>query len=300
MMQTTQKESHTMKESFTRRHILELGLGSAVAAVCSGKAANSGTPPELKNQEEDAMPILKNFNGFGEELESLLILRSAPIAVKMLKSEADIPKGAFRPKKDKNKHYAQCQIFSLSRRDRMTIAMLKDDNWCLGPLLAYGLVEMPDGPAGNPKMQYKRFEYGKYIGILTGPLKSAAFEPDLVLIYSDTNQLRDMLLSLKEEEKPGVRSNFFPISCAFCITNPILDNEYWINLPDPGEYARALTQPGEMMFSIPAPKLPGFMEGLRKFYKESMFAHEQMAMLSDFPQPDIYKQLFEKWGMDHS
>jgi uncharacterized protein (DUF169 family) len=233
-------------------------------------------------------------------LERELMLRNSPIAVKMLKSEAEIPEGAIRPKKDKNKHYAQCQVFGLSRRDRMTVAMLKDDNWCLGPLLAYGLVERKDPPAGNPSMQYKRFEYGRYIGILTAPLKSAAFEPDLVLIYSDTNQLRDMLLSLKEEEKPKVKSNFFPISCAFSITNPILDNEYWINLPDPGEYVRALTQPGEMIFSIPVSKLAGFMEGLRKFYKESMFAREQMMMESDFLQPEIYKKMFESWGMEHS
>lgn len=246
------------------------------------------------------MPALKEFNNYGEELESLLLLRTSPVAVKMLRSEADIPKGALKPKKDKNKHYAQCQVFSLSRRDRVTVAMLKDDNWCLGPLLAYGLVDATGTPSGNSKIQYKRFEHGKYIGILTAPLRSAVFEPDLVLIYSDTNQLRDMLLSLKEEEKPKVKSNFFPISCAFSITNPILDNEYWINLPDPGEYVRALTQPGEMMFSIPTPKLTGFIEGLRKFYKESMFAREQMVMESDFPQPDIYKKRFETWGMEHS
>jgi uncharacterized protein (DUF169 family) len=289
-----------MKGSFTRRHVLELGLGSAILGAYSRTAAAAGASPESSTQEGNRMPTLKEFNGYGEELERELQLRSAPVAVKMLKSEADIPQGAFRPKKDKNKHYAQCQVFGLSRRDRMTVAMLKDDNWCLGPLLAYGLVETPNTSRGNSSMQYKRFEYGKYIGILTAPLKSAAFEPDLVLIYSDTNQLRDMLLSLKEEEKPKVRSSFFPISCAFCITNPILDNEYWINLPDPGEYVRALTQPGEMMFSIPKSKLADFVEGLRKFYKESMFAHEQMMMDSDFPQPDLYKKMFESWGMEHS
>ena len=54
------------------------------------------------------------------------------------------------------------------------------------------------------------------------------------------------------------------------------------------------------MFSIPAPKLEEFMEGLRKFYTESIFAHEQMAMEADFPQPDIYKKMFESWGMEHS
>jgi uncharacterized protein (DUF169 family) len=289
-----------MKDSLTRRHILQLGIGSAIVGACSRTAANAGTPPVISNQEGNRMPTLKEFTNYGEELERLLLLRTSPVAVKMLKSEADIPKGALRPKKDRNKHYAQCQVFSLSRRDRMTVAMLKDDNWCLGPLLAYGLVDTSRIPSGNSKIQYKRFEYGRYVGILTAPLTSAVFEPDLVLIYSDTNQLRDMLLSLNEDEKPKVKTNLFPISCAFSITNPILDNEYWVNLPDPGEYVRALTQAGEMMFSIPTPKLTGFVEGLRKFYKESMFAREQMMMESDFPQPDIYKKLFETWGMEHS
>jgi uncharacterized protein (DUF169 family) len=289
-----------MKESFTRRQVLGFGLGSAIVGACSRTAVYAGMPSVLNNQEGNHMPTLKEFNNYGDELERLLLLRSSPVAVKMLKSEGDIPKGALRPKRDKNKHYAQCQVFSLSRRDRMTVAMLKDDNWCLGPLLAYGLVNASGTSSGNSKIQYKRFEYGKYMGILTAPLKSAAFEPDLVLIYSDTNQLRDMLLSLKEEEKSKVKSNYFPISCAFSVTNPILDNEYWVNLPDPGEYVRALTQPGEMMFSIPTSKLTDFMEGLRKFYKESMFAHEQMMMESDFSQPDIYRKLFETWGMEHS
>jgi hypothetical protein len=67
-----------------------------------------------------------------------------------------------------------------------------------------------------------------------------------------------------------------------------------------GKYVRALTQPGEMMFSIPVSRLSGFMEGLRKFYKESMFAHEQMMMEANFPQPDIYKKMFPVWGMEHS
>jgi uncharacterized protein (DUF169 family) len=244
-----------MKGPFTRRDVLELGVGSAILGACSRTAIAGGTGSVFNKQEGNRMPTLEEFNSYGEELERELILRSAPIAVKMLKTEADIPAGALRPKKDKNKHYAQCQVFSLSRRDRLTVAMLKDDNWCLGPLLAYGLVETPSARSSSSSMQYKRFEYGKYIGILTAPLKSAAFEPD---------------------------------------------NEYWINLPDPGEYVRALTQPGEMMFSIPIAKLSGFMEGLRKFYKESMFAREQMMMEADFSQPDVYRKMFESWGMEHS
>jgi uncharacterized protein (DUF169 family) len=246
------------------------------------------------------MTTIKEYNHYGEELEKILRLQTSPIAVKMLEREADIPKEAIRPKKDRGYHLAQCQAFTLSRRDRVAVAMLKEDNWCPGPVIVYGLAPKPDLPNAKDRNMQEIFEYGKYIGILTAPLKQATFEPDLVMIYSDTNQLRIMLLSLKEEERSLVKSNFFPFSCTKAVVPVILHNEYWINLPDPGEYARALTTAGEMMFSVPRQKLAEFMEGLKELDKdESGFAHEQMMLRPDFPQPDIYKKVFEDWGMDH-
>lgn len=235
----------------------------------------------------------------GEYLNRVFRLQSSPIAVKMLKSESEIPPEAFRPKKDAGKHYAQCQVFSLSRRDRKTVATLKEDNWCIGPVMAYGLVPSPDNESDRKKPDYACFEYGQYIGILTSPLESATFIPDLVLVYCDTNQLRQILLAIPETDRPGVKTNLFPISCAYSVTNAILNDEYWVNLPDPGEYVRALTQAGEMIFSIPATKLESYMEAAVQYFQTSMFADEQMMMVSDFPQPDIYKELFKAWGMDH-
>ena len=243
------------------------------------------------------IPDIKKYKKYGEELESSLRLQTSPIAVKMLEKETDIPEGSLRPKKGRGSHYAQCQAFALSRRDKLAVAMLKEDSWCPGPVIAYGFVPPPESPAPNAGKQYEGFEYGRYVGILTAPLETASFVPDLVLIYSDTNQLRSMLLSIDEQERPGIRSNFFPFSCAWAVTSPILHNEYGVTLPDPGEYVRALTQAGEMIFSIPAVKLDGFMKGLKIFFEKSMFANEQMMIASNFPQPDIYKKIFKEWGM---
>jgi uncharacterized protein (DUF169 family) len=246
------------------------------------------------------MPTLKDFNHCGEELENLLGLQTSPIAVKMLEKEADIPEGAIRPKKDRSYHLAQCQAFAMSRREKATVAMLKEDNWCPGAVIAYGLVPKPDDPAARAQNTYDCFEYGKYIGILTSPLRTAAFKPDVVIIYCDTNQLRIMLLSLKMEDRPLVKSNFFPFSCSNSVVPVMLNDEYWINLPDPGEYARALTAAGEMMFSVPKDKLAELVENLRQFDRnESGFAHETMMMRPDFPQPELYKKVFEAWGMDY-
>jgi uncharacterized protein (DUF169 family) len=244
------------------------------------------------------MASLKEYNRYGEDLEKILLLQSSPLAVKMLEKEADIPQEAVRPKKDRGYHLAQCQTFAMSRRDKTTVAMLKEDNWCPAPVIAYGLVDRPDYPGSAQHMQYESFERDKYIGILTAPLKTATYVPDVVLIYSDTNQLRSMLLAMKDEDRQYVKSHFFPPSCAFAVVNPMLDGNYWINLPDPGEYARALTAPGEMMLSVPAARMAGFMADLRKFNDESSFAHEQMYMRPDFPHPDLYRRIFKSWGMD--
>jgi uncharacterized protein (DUF169 family) len=246
------------------------------------------------------MPSIQEFNQYGEQLENLLGLQTSPIAVKMLEKEADIPAGAIRPKKDRGYHLAQCQAFAMSRREGISIAMLKEDNWCPGAVISYGLVKRPGTPGAGAQETGDCFEYGKYIGILTAPLKKANFEPDAVIIYCDTNQLRILLLSLKPEERPLVKSNFFPFSCSNAVVPVIEKNEYWINLPDPGEFARALTAAGEMMFSVPAGRLTGLVENLKEIERnESGFAHEKMMMRPDFPQPDLYKKVFEAWGMDH-
>jgi uncharacterized protein (DUF169 family) len=244
------------------------------------------------------MTTLNEFNRYGEELESALILRTSPIAAKMLEKEADIPKGAIRPKKDRGYHLAQCQAFALSRREGTAVAMLKEDHWCPTAPMAYGLVQRPESVAkwSHP---YDCFEYGKYVGIVTAPLKSANFLPDVVIIYCNSSQLRGLLLSMKVEDVPLVKTHLFPPSCAWAVWNPMTTGHYWVVLPDPGEHQRALTGEDEMMFAVPQGRMDQLMSGLKQ-NEQSQFAYRNhhMFMMPDFPQPEFYKQMFKEWGLD--
>ena len=243
------------------------------------------------------MTSIQDYNNYGKELEELLGLKTSPVAVKMLEKEADIPPEAVRPKKDRSYHLAQCQAFTLTRRDRETIAMLAEDNWCPAPCIAYGLIKRPEDPEWRRRENYDCFDYGKYIGILTAPLKTASFVPDVVIIYADTNQLRSLLLSMRPEERPAVGGHYFPPSCAYAVVTPVLTGEYRVVLPDPGEYARALTPEGEIMFAVPRDRLAGLVADYKKYVSESPFARESMILRPDFPQPDFYKEIFKSWGM---
>jgi uncharacterized protein (DUF169 family) len=246
------------------------------------------------------MPSIEDYNRYGEELEKWFKLKTSPVAVKMLESEADIPEGAIRPKKDRGYHLAQCQAFGLSRRDRETIAMMKEDNWCPAPVMAYGMEPQPDDPTTRAMMKYDSFELGKYAGIVTAPLDKANFEPDVVIIYLNTAQLRTLLLAMKFEDRALIDSDYFPPSCAHAVVPPALTGRYHIVMPDPGEYARALCGEDEMMFAVPGDKLEGLVSDIRKAMEsDNPFFNESMMMRPDFPQPDLYKHVFKNWGMDY-
>ncbi|NLV29893.1 MAG: DUF169 domain-containing protein [Acidobacteria bacterium] len=282
-----------MKNRYTRREALELGLG-AVALGASATLTSAAQTPKTVTKEE-RMPAVKDFNTYGEKLEHTLILRTSPIALKMLETESEIPPGAFRPSRDGKCHIAQCQAFALSRREGKTVAMLKEDHWCPTALMAYGMVEKPDSISAwtHP---YDSFERGKYIGVLSAPLKSASFVPDLVVAYMNNAQLRALLLSMKVEEVPEVRGHFFPPSCGYSVVDPIKTGKSWVVLPDPGEYQRALTAEDEIIFSVPRDRMPGLVAGLEAGGMFSYKGHN-MVMLPDFEQPQFYKDLFKSWGL---
>ena len=185
------------------------------------------------------------------------------------------------------------------RRQKATVAMLKEDNWCFAPLIAYGLVDKPDDPNLQQFVSFPTFERDKYIGIVSAPLRTANFEPEVVIIYSNTAQMRNMLLPINYKDRDIMAYHFFPPACGYQVVPVIAKGQYMVTLPDPGDYHRALAGEDEIILSVPADKLEELVTGLRRFEEgEFGYSHAGMFMLPDFPQPPLYKMLFEKWGLD--
>jgi len=267
-----------------------VALGTSSAAIAAAQATKKPFPKQV-----DREPTLSDFNKYGEELEISLILRTSPVALKMLEKEEDIPKGAFRPKRDGGYHIAQCQAFGMSRREKKTVAMLKEDHWCPTALIAYGMVEKP-ASMGMYGESFLSFDVGKYIGVVTAPLKTAAFIPDVVLIYSNPAQIRGMLLTMMYSGGGSEVDTFLSLpSCGHCVVDPMVTGKYCIVLPDPGEYQRALTLEEELIFAVPQKKMAGLMAGLKRGM--SSYRDQYMSMLPDFEQPQFYKDMFKSWGI---
>jgi len=83
-----------MKDKLSRREAIGLGLGTAMAAATVKLAAAAGSQSSSERQEGNQMTNLSEYNRYGEDLERQLLLRTSPIAVKMLGKEADMPEGA--------------------------------------------------------------------------------------------------------------------------------------------------------------------------------------------------------------
>lgn len=281
------------------------------------------------------MPTIEEYRRYGEEIDELLRLDSFTLAIKMIQNQEEIPAAAVRPKKDRNQHIAQCQAFALTRREGKTVAMLKEDHWCYAPVIGYGLVEQPDffkkgglydpqfdedpeikealGGTGSKflghflekpelarNMTFPCLAAGRYIGCLSAPLRNAAFEPDVVLVYSNNAQLRNMLMAIKYKEGVHVVSEFDPIdSCIYSLV-PLVEGKqsYMITIPDPGEQERALTEENKVIFSLTKDKVRILVEGLRHYDEIKLgYVHLTKLMQTDFEQPTFYTLLFKRWGI---
>jgi uncharacterized protein (DUF169 family) len=251
----------------------------------------------------------------GADLERLLLLRTRPVAIKMLASEAEIPEGALRPKRDRGEHYAACQAFSLARRQGWTVAMFLEDHWCYAPIISYGLAEPPAGyldgfthsfficdkdAATKHARESSRLPVGRYAGMVLAPLSSAAFAPDLVMIYCTPAQLRHLLLSLRYLHGTEVTSTLDPIgSCVHSVVPSLLTGDCAVTVPDPGDFERAGATDDEMVLTVPATRLEELMTGVYHFEEMGLgFRKFAMEMQPNFKQPPFYEEYFRQWGLD--
>jgi uncharacterized protein (DUF169 family) len=293
----------------TRRNFVA-GAAAVAGSAALPKSARAGA----QNGTNPSIPV-ETANAYGADLLNLLVLRTYPIAIKMLKNEGEIPKGAVRPKKDLKTHYSACQAFGIVRRRGTALAMFIEDHWCFEPIIAYGLVEPPrDFLEGSGSAFFVRdkkaaqqrtrdiplLPHGRYAGMALAPLHKAGFSPDLTMIYCNASQLRHLLFALMLKSGRRVTSTLDPIwSCVHSVVPSLLKGTCEVTVPDPGDFERAAVGDDEMIFTVPAGLMQELMDGVYHYEKAGMgyrsFARE---LKGDFQQPPFYRQYFKMWGLD--
>ena len=253
------------------------------------------------------MEDFKKYHEYGDELEKRLRLKTYPMALKLLKSEKEIPQGAIRPLKDLGHHLSLCQTFQLSRREGKTVAMLKEDHWCFEPVVGLGLGESPqyfnDGHNRYPRdvatqeagktyaREFPRLEVGKYLGLASAPLRSTSFEPDVVMIYCDSSQLCLLLLGREYKEGGNLKCAISGhAACVYGIIPVLQSGECQVAVPCRGDHYRAMTGDEEMIFTVPGAKLDDLMIGLRQIEKTGSKLPTGYSFLPEYRLPPAYRE----------
>lgn len=151
----------------------------------------------------------------------------------------------------------------------------------------------------NLAKHFPRLEHGKYIGVASATLKKADFEPDLVIIYCDSAQLRSLLTGLKYNEGELVTTTLEPASACVQATVPVLrSGRCQVAVPCGGDRRWALAQDDEMIFTVSEGKLADLVLGLRHIDEADPVFPIKFGSRIEYPLSESYIKVGGMIGME--
>ena len=144
--------------------------------------------------------VLEIYHEFGKKFEEFLRPSTFPIAIKLIKSEDEIPDGCKRPNNDLKIQNFLCQNFKMARTYGWTMAVTEKDCVCRLARMVYGWDTLSEemvtwghkfniGLYSKDLVTSKKLEKhlfllnNEYMGLVISPLTRTKVEPDVVQIY---------------------------------------------------------------------------------------------------------------------
>ena len=234
-----------------------------------------------------------------------------PIAIKMLKSEKEIPERTRRPLQQMKKKMAICQGIGIARKLGWVVAMGKEDMQCsLGTApfgffkdidffkegnLAAGMFTASKEIGKSEEELVDCFDYGLYSHILVAPLSRAVFKPDLLMVYGNPAQIMRLIQGALYNEVGAVHSSSTGrLGCATIITT-IKRNQCRYMVPGNGDRIFGMTQDDEMSFVVPALKIDTVLDGLAKTHKGGIRYPITSFYNFEATFPPSYQELMKIW-----
>lgn len=223
---------------------------------------------------------LKSIHECGSELIKSLKLKTSPVAVKLIPTGKEIPKGLTKVEKT----LRHCQMVDRVRRTKEEFYSLGEDQQCKGGAAAMGLGQLPAKVASG-EFYYKGLKHFSNINaarrtiekapmlpansskaVLYGALEKVSFEPDAIVIICNPKQV--MLLTQAALYKSGGRIKLgFSGKQSVCsdgVVQACRDGEIGITVGCSGSRAYTEIADEEMIIGIPAELLEDILQGLKK------------------------------------
>lgn len=227
------------------------------------------------------MEVLKKFE---EAVQRYIRPATIPVALKLLRSEADIPIGIERAKTALGHMITLCQGFGLARHNRQSITMLKDDMTCPIGIITLGLAEPPEfwlkgerykdwytpsqQVAEKIASEMHRLPVGEYVGVTVAPADACTFKPDLVIVYCNPLQLLGLIQAALVKEGGRFNVSIWPAGvCTDAIVPATVTGRCQFALPCTGDRKHEYTSADEVIFTVPFGRLEEIADGLKYFFE---------------------------------
>jgi len=202
-----------------------------------------------------------------------------PLAIKMLCSGEVIPEDAKRPVKDFGVPLTLCQALALGRREALTIVLDRNSQSCPIALAGLGFVRPEEFVSGkyvlapmNQTLEARkkiagslpRLPFGKYQHILISPIRTAAFDPDVIVFYGSGAQVMRMIQAAVFSSGEALTSKSMGTGgCLLPIVGPIVEGECKYAVPGNGDRRLGLVADGELAFGMPRVRFEDVIKGLK-------------------------------------
>jgi len=234
-----------------------------------------------------------------------------PVAIKLCRSEEEIPPRARRPLQDLGIRVTVCQAIGMARRYGWMLAVGFEDQICPYGLLMMGhlprkqaymdgsffeRVEPGRGPAGARTAQATAYlEYRKFSHLVVAPLHRTTFEPDLLCVYGNSAQVMRLVQGATWFDGGMVGSaSSGGRDCADIIADPYNRRQPRYVLPCNGDRIFGMAQDHEMAFTVPWDQVPRVLEGLVASHKSGLQRYPIPTFMRFEPKmPDSYDALRE-------
>jgi uncharacterized protein (DUF169 family) len=214
-----------------------------------------------------------------ETMSSYMKPQTHPLAIKMLRAGEAIPQDAKSPQRDFGALLTLCQALALSRLEGLTILLDKESQSCPIALSGLGFVN-PEAhlsgkyalaPTNQPVEARKkvagslpRFPFGKYETVLICPIRTARFDPDVILFYGNGAQVMRMIQAAVFSSGEAITSKSLGSGgCLAVIVGPMLEEKCKYAIPGNGERRLGLVGDGEFVFSMPRARFEEVTAGLK-------------------------------------
>jgi len=146
--------------------------------------------------------------------------------------------------------------------------------------------------------EFPMVETGAFAGVVSAPLRSATFEPDVAMIYSDGAQLSLLLLAKEWKDGYSLPCNLSShAACVYGVIPAILNEQCQVAIPCRGDHYSAMAGDDEMVFTVPRGKLEDLIAGLRYMEKEDSRLPRGYNLPKEYAQSGNYEKIATMMGL---